>query len=159
MQASMLTQTVTGPRRTSNTQDLLVLQNFYWSYKFFFDIKRKKHCIKSTDNIYFLFISSSFISKTYDTFLSGNFLTRMSLQDQLRSFFTGLKPFWDFFTGLGPQDHCYHRALNMIQYTTNYNCHSSIPTTCAICHPSPRVLPTLRKTLNTLKGGLHMSAP
>ena len=29
------------PRRTSNTKDLLVLQKFYGSYKFFFNIKRK----------------------------------------------------------------------------------------------------------------------
>ena len=26
----------------------------------------------------------------------------VALQDQLRSFFTGPKPFWEFFTGLGP---------------------------------------------------------
>ena len=31
----------TLPRRTSSTKDLLVLQKFYWSYKFFFNIKRK----------------------------------------------------------------------------------------------------------------------
>ena len=29
------------PRKTSNTEDLLVQQKFYWSYKFFFNIKRK----------------------------------------------------------------------------------------------------------------------
>ena len=41
------------PCRTSNTKYLLVLQKIYWSYKYFFNIKRKKHCIKFTDNIYF----------------------------------------------------------------------------------------------------------
>ena len=40
------------PCRTSNTEDLLVMQNFYWSYKSFFNIKRKKY-LKLTDNIYF----------------------------------------------------------------------------------------------------------
>ena len=46
------------PCRTSNTEDLLVLQTFYWSYKSFFYIKRKKkHCSQLTDNIYFCLFS------------------------------------------------------------------------------------------------------
>ena len=43
LQASTLTQNGTRPLWTSNTEDLLVLQKFYWSYKFLFNIKRKKH--------------------------------------------------------------------------------------------------------------------
>ena len=58
--------------RTSNTNNLLDLQIFYWSYTFFFNITRIKHCIKFTDNIdCFLFISSSFTSKTFGDILVG----------------------------------------------------------------------------------------
>ena len=53
MQASMLTQTVTGPVGpvtpriySGPAQTLLVLQ-------IFLKYKKKKHCIKSTANIYF----------------------------------------------------------------------------------------------------------
>ena len=40
LKASTPTQNITGPVGPV-TQDLLVLQNFYWSYKFFFNITRK----------------------------------------------------------------------------------------------------------------------
>ena len=70
--------------RTSNAEDLLLLQYFYWSYKNFFNIKRKKHCINFTDNIYFyLFYLHLFqkhlgySSKTFGIFLRGNLLIRM----------------------------------------------------------------------------------
>ena len=58
------------PRRTSNTQDLLVLQNFYWPYKFFFKIKTKQMHKIHRQHL-FLIISPLFISKTLGTFLRG----------------------------------------------------------------------------------------
>ena len=51
------------PDRISNTGPA----NFYRSYKFFFEDNKKKYCIKFTD--LFLFILSSFISKTFGDIL------------------------------------------------------------------------------------------
>ena len=50
------------PHRTSSTWDLLILQIFYWSYIFFFNIK-KRLCMKSTDNIYFYLFNLHLLQK------------------------------------------------------------------------------------------------
>ena len=104
-QASTLTQN--GTCRTSNTGDLLVLQNLYWSYNFFFNIKRKNLCIKITDSIYFYLFYLHLFQK-YLGYSCGE--TCLSKCPQIFTgpvgpvevFFTGSKPFLGIFTGLGP---------------------------------------------------------
>ena len=61
------------PCRTSNTEDLMVLQIFYWSYKSFVNIKRKNTLLK-IDRHLFLFIFSSFISNIFGIILRGDLL-------------------------------------------------------------------------------------
>ena len=51
------------------------MQNFYWSYKSFFNIKRKK-MLKIDRQHLFLFIFSSFISNIFGIFLRGNLLIK-----------------------------------------------------------------------------------
>ena len=77
-QGWMLTQKVTGPvGPVTLSTGVLVLQKFYGPYKFFFNVKEKT-LHKIYQQHIFLFILSSFISKTFGTFLRGNLLTRMS---------------------------------------------------------------------------------
>ena len=64
--------------RTVTPRTFWSCQILYWSYKFFFHIKRKKTLHTIHRKHLFLFISSSFISKTCGTFLRGNLLTRLS---------------------------------------------------------------------------------
>ena len=63
------------PCRTSNTEDLLVSQNFYWS-NLSLTLKEKKTLLKIDRKHLFLFIFSSFISNIFGIFLRGNLLIK-----------------------------------------------------------------------------------
>ena len=60
----------------------LVTPRIYWSCKSFTHLqifpkrKKKKYCIKFTDNINFLSILSSFISKTFEDILEGKLVNK-----------------------------------------------------------------------------------
>ena len=95
------------PCRTSKTEDLLVLQNLYWSYNFFFNIKRKSLCIKITDSIYFYLFYLHLFQKHLgyswgETCLSECPQMFTGPVGPVQVFFTGLKLFLGIFTGLGP---------------------------------------------------------